>query len=67
MPTRRATSKPVYRIRNWKKSNAALVDRGSLTLWVDREALESWQYQGPPHQGAQFRLSKGVRNRKYVQ
>jgi hypothetical protein len=57
MPTRRATSKPVYRIRNWKQYNAALVDRGSLTIWVDRAALQSWQYQGPPQQGAQFRYS----------
>src|SRR3954447_14799031 len=57
MPTRRATSKPVYRIRNWRRYNAALVDRGSLTLWVDPAALQSWQYQGPPQQGAQFRYS----------
>jgi IS5 family transposase len=57
MPTRRATSKPVYRIRNWKQYNDALVNRGSLTLWVDRAALQAWQYQGPPQQGAQFRYS----------
>src|SRR3954451_6990587 len=57
MPTRRATEKPVYRIRNWKQYNDALVNRGSLTLWVDRATLHAWQYQGPPQQGAQFRYS----------
>jgi IS5 family transposase len=57
MPTRRATSKPVYRIRNWKQYNDALVNRGSLTLWVDQAALESWRYQGPARRGAQFDYS----------
>jgi IS5 family transposase len=57
MPTRRATEKPVYRIRNWKQYNDALVNRGSLTLWVDRATLQAWQYQGPPQRGAQFRYS----------
>jgi IS5 family transposase len=57
MPTRRATKKPVYRIRNWKQYNDALVDRGSLTLWVDRATLQAWQYEGPPQRGAQFRYS----------
>jgi IS5 family transposase len=57
MATRRATKKPIYRIRNWKQYNDALIDRGSLTLWVDRATLQAWQYQGPPQQGAQFRYS----------
>src|SRR4051794_37872040 len=57
MATRRATRKSVYRILNWKQYNAALVDRGSLTLWVDQEALRAWQYQGPSQRGAQFRYS----------
>jgi IS5 family transposase len=57
MPARKATPKPIYRIRNWKRYNDALVNRGSLTLWVDRATLEAWRYQGPPQQGAQFRYS----------
>jgi IS5 family transposase len=57
MPTRKATTKPVYRIRNWKQYNDALVNRGSLTLWVDQAALESWRYQGPARRGAQFDYS----------
>ena len=35
-------TKRQYRIRNWKKYNTALVERGSLTLWMDEEALRNW-------------------------
>jgi DDE family transposase len=57
MPTRPATTKATYRIRNWKEYNDALVRRGSLTLWVDRDTLRAWQYQGPNQRGAQFAYS----------
>lgn len=36
-------TKRTYRLRNWKKYNAALVQRGSLTLWVSDDVLEAWQ------------------------
>ena len=36
-----------YRIRNWREYNAALVQRGSLILWVDEAALADWHN----HQG----------------
>ena len=42
-----------YRIRNWREYNAALVNRGSLTLWVDEEAIRAWRYTGPKQRGAQ--------------
>lgn len=32
-----------YRIRNWSNYNEALVNRGSLTLWVEAEVLDSWK------------------------
>jgi hypothetical protein len=54
MSTRKAHPKPIYRIRNWKQYNDALVRRGSLTLWVDQATLQAWRYQGPPQRGAQF-------------
>lgn len=57
MPNYPDPKKPVYRIRNWKQYNQALVDRGSLTLWIDRATLRAWRYEGPPQQGAQFRYS----------
>src|SRR2546428_12622680 len=47
-------TKTRYRIRNWPQYNAALIERGSLTLWVDEEALKAWRYTGPPQRGAQY-------------
>lgn len=35
-------TKPQYRIRNWPHYNKALVRRGSLTVWVDAQALDTW-------------------------
>ena len=32
-----------YRIRNWSNYNEALVNRGSLTLWVEADVLGSWK------------------------
>src|SRR5512143_2341956 len=49
-PAKKAT----YRIRNWAEYNRVLVRRGSLTVWVDQEALDAWNHQGPPRWGAQF-------------
>jgi Transposase DDE domain len=57
MPTRKAATKPTYRIRNWGQYNKALVNRGSLTLWVDQDTLRAWRYQGPAQRGAQFDYS----------
>jgi hypothetical protein len=57
MPARLAPKKAIYRIRNWKQYNEALVRRGSLTLWVEDSTLDAWRYQGPTQQGAQFEYS----------
>jgi len=32
-----------YRVTNWPDYDAALVRRGSLTLWVTHEALAAWR------------------------
>jgi hypothetical protein len=31
-----------YRVRNWSDYNAGLKQRGSLTLWLSKDALEQW-------------------------
>ena len=31
-----------YRIRNWRAYNAALVERGSLTVWFDEAHRGRW-------------------------
>ena len=36
------TPKDVYRLRNWSAYNAALVQRGSLTVWFDEASIEAW-------------------------
>jgi len=35
-------SKARYRVENWRAYDAALRDRGSLTVWVTPEALAAW-------------------------
>jgi hypothetical protein len=57
MPARSTPKTTIYRTRNWKQYNDALVRRGSLTLWVDDAELDAWRYQGPTRQGAQFEYS----------
>ena len=34
--------KTQYRVRNWSDYNRSLVNRGSLTIWVDEDAIKSW-------------------------
>jgi transposase len=46
--------KTSYRIRNWSTYNAALIARGSLTLWVDEAAVQAWRYTGPTQRGGQY-------------
>jgi hypothetical protein len=55
--TAKAPKKAIYRVRNWKEYDAALVRRGSLTLWVEQATLQAWRYQGPNQRGAQFEYS----------
>ena len=36
-------TKRTYRLRNWKHYNSALVQRGSLILWVSDEVITAWR------------------------
>jgi len=48
---RARTKKRQYRISNWREYNAALVQRGSLTVWVDADTIAAWhnhQHSGQP-------------------
>ncbi|NIW86593.1 MAG: IS5 family transposase [Gammaproteobacteria bacterium] len=36
-----------YRIRNWPEYNRALVGRGSLTFWIDEQAVSAWRNAAP--------------------
>ncbi|RZP95322.1 IS5/IS1182 family transposase, partial [Vibrio vulnificus] len=36
--------KPRYKTTNWKQYNIkALINRGSLTFWIDEEAIRQWK------------------------
>jgi hypothetical protein len=50
----KAPRRAIYRVRNRREYNQALVKRGSLTIWVDEQAVRTWHYQGPPRWGARF-------------
>ncbi|MEZ9943064.1 IS5/IS1182 family transposase, partial [Vibrio sp. 10N.222.54.C1] len=34
--------KPRYKTTNWKQYNQSLINRGSLTFWIDEEAISGW-------------------------
>lgn len=34
--------KSVYKIQNWPEYNKSLVQRGSITIWVDENSLKKW-------------------------
>lgn len=35
--------KKMYKVRNWREYNQALVDRGKITFWITDEALKQWE------------------------
>jgi IS5 family transposase len=37
-------SKQRYRVRNWRDYNKALVQRGSLTLWISEAMIKTWRH-----------------------
>jgi hypothetical protein len=37
--------KPRHKTTNWKQYNQALINRGSLTFWIDEEAISQWKQQ----------------------
>ncbi len=38
--------KPRYRVTNWAEYNRALVERGSVTLWLSDEVARGWRARG---------------------
>jgi len=35
-------NKPIYRRRNWSEYHAALIQKGSLSIWMEEEAIKNW-------------------------
>jgi hypothetical protein len=46
-------SKARYRVTNWPEYNAALVRRGSLTVWFTEEAVAAWHAPASREWGGQ--------------
>jgi len=53
----RSRQKELYRVRNWAEYDRALVQRGSLTIWVSEDAIAKWKHTGPKQRGAQKEYS----------
>ncbi|SMZ42811.1 Mobile element protein (plasmid) [Escherichia coli] len=41
-------AKQKFRITNWSTYNKALINRGSLTFWLDDEAIQAWYESAAP-------------------
>lgn len=41
--------KITYRIRNWKDYNRGLINRGNLTIWFSKDAVNGWYQQPREH------------------
>lgn len=53
MHMKQKTSKKQYHIRNWHEYNEALVNRGSLEVWISEEGKRKWYAEPMGTQGAQ--------------
>src|SRR5687768_2272320 len=36
--------KASYKVRNWKRYNESLVQRGSITMWFSEEVVKEWSH-----------------------
>ena len=49
--------KDKYKVRNWSEYNEGLKKRGAITIWIHKDAIEQWRYQGEKKKGGQFTYS----------
>ena len=47
-------SRAKYQVMNWADYNAALIRRGSLTVWVTDEAIAGWHVPATGKRGGQL-------------
>jgi hypothetical protein len=60
MPTPTPTSprsKAGYRVKNWSEYDKALVQRGSITVWLSDDFEKTWGHTGEKQRGSQFDYS----------
>jgi hypothetical protein len=44
----RSVAKQKFKITNWPTYNQALINRGSITFWLDDEAIQDWYESTTP-------------------
>ena len=49
--------KALYRVKNWKEYDRALVQRGSITFWLSDGFEKNWLHTGAKQRGSQFDYS----------
>ena len=49
--------KALYRVKNWRAYDTALVQRGSITFWLSDDFEKHWLYTGEKQRGSQFDYS----------
>jgi hypothetical protein len=58
--------KQQYKLKNWSFYNRALINRGSLTLWIDESMIEHWHqpektgYRGSPMRYSDMAIQCGL-------
>ena len=60
MPKHKSTRpcrKSLYRVKNWSEYDKALVQRGSITIWIWEGFEKTWLYVGEKQRGSQFDYS----------
>ena len=60
MPKHKSTRpcrKSLYRVKNWSEYDKALVQRGSITIWMWEGFEKTWLYVGEKQRGSQFDYS----------
>ena len=50
--------KSLYRVQNWAEYDKALVERGSITVWMSDDFEKTWCYTGSSKRGGQFDYSE---------
>ncbi len=53
----RSRPKPLYRVKNWSDYDKALVQRGSITIWLTDDFEKEWRHTGEKQRGSQFDYS----------
>ena len=48
---------PRYKTTNWKQYNQALINRCSLTFWIDKERIREWKQVKQHKRGRSFSFS----------